>query len=284
MTSRTEPPSAQREEREPADRQPVRGLDDPRAIALVEAQAVRGRRRDEARSREHCGDQRHVVDVALEDRQPREPLAERHGQEEGEEDLDARQRDAQLLEELADLAVAPLVLALVLCDPYGPSCRSRECQPYVVPGDEREQRRVEPVERAAVGAEQRARVLRARVALDLATRRGRRAARRGPRPRRSRAPPSPPASPGRGPRTRRRGWRRARRRRAPRRSCWATPAAPAAASRTRARRGSAAVSPMKVPTSTSTTMPSPCSMSRSSTPCATASPIHRAPTSVTSMP
>ena len=115
--------------------------------------------------------------------------------------------------------------------------RAQDREPDVVAGDDREQRRVEAVERAAVRAEHAAGVLHPRLALDVALeevadRRGdrhadaeqERVALRQPRP-------------GRGSRTRRPRRRRRCRSRAPRRSCSARSTAPAAAGRSCARRG-----------------------------------------------
>ena len=55
-----------REEAEAGDQQRVGRLDQPLAVALVEAQPVRGRRRDQAAGRQRGGQQRDVEDVALE--------------------------------------------------------------------------------------------------------------------------------------------------------------------------------------------------------------------------
>ena len=84
-----------------------------------------------------------------------EALRERDRQQEREEDLHARQGDAELVQQLQHLPVALLLLVL--------SCHG---EPDVVAGDEREQRGVHAVERAAVGPEQGPRVLRTHVALD----------------------------------------------------------------------------------------------------------------------
>ena len=67
-------------------------------------QACGGRRREQ---------QRHEVDGALERRDVGEALLERHDEQEGEQHLNARKRDPQLLEELLEIAVEPLLLALV---------------------------------------------------------------------------------------------------------------------------------------------------------------------------
>ena len=50
------------------------------------------------------------VDVALEGVDAREALLERHGEQEGEQHLHARHRDAQLVEQLDQLPVEPLLL------------------------------------------------------------------------------------------------------------------------------------------------------------------------------
>ena len=44
---------------------------------------------------------------------PIEPLGERHGEQEGEQHLDAGQRDAELVEQLDQLAVEPFALGLL---------------------------------------------------------------------------------------------------------------------------------------------------------------------------
>jgi predicted tellurium resistance membrane protein TerC len=94
------------EEAQPGDHQLVRRLDHVRAVLLVEAQAMHRRRRDEADRRHGRADQRDVEDVALERRCVAEALGERHGQQEAEQQLDAGQRDAQLVQQLDHLPVA----------------------------------------------------------------------------------------------------------------------------------------------------------------------------------
>src|SRR3954447_21781887 len=101
-----------RQEAEARDQQRVGGLDQPRALGLVEAQPVCRGGRDEAGGRDSRGEQRHVEDAALEARELREPLRERDREQECEEDLDAGERHAQLVEQLDHLAI-PLALLLV---------------------------------------------------------------------------------------------------------------------------------------------------------------------------
>ena len=57
--------------------------------------------------------QRREVDLLLEAGDLGEALLKWHGEQEGEENLDSGQRDAQLLEQLAEVAVEALGLALV---------------------------------------------------------------------------------------------------------------------------------------------------------------------------
>ena len=59
------------------------------------------------------------VDGLVEVRRPRECLLERQDQQEREEDLDAWQRDAKLVEKLDELAIDSLLLALVGHDEQG---------------------------------------------------------------------------------------------------------------------------------------------------------------------
>ena len=65
-------------------------FDDEGAIALVESQAVRGRRRDEKDDRRRGEQQGGVEDAPLKRRDALETLGERHGEQEGEKELHAR--------------------------------------------------------------------------------------------------------------------------------------------------------------------------------------------------
>jgi hypothetical protein len=58
-------------------------------------------------------EQRDEVHVALEVRDLGEALLERDREQEGEQHLHARHRDTQLVEELVELAIEPLVLGLL---------------------------------------------------------------------------------------------------------------------------------------------------------------------------
>ena len=90
----------------------VRRLDDELAVAAVEAQAVRGRRRDQADRGQRGAHQGDEVRGALERRDVLEARGERHGQQEREQELHARQRDPELLQELGHLALGAFLLAL----------------------------------------------------------------------------------------------------------------------------------------------------------------------------
>jgi hypothetical protein len=72
---------------------------------------VRGGRDQECRGRGGA-EERHEVDVSLKLGYLAESLCERNRQEEREQDLDARQGDAQLVQELDQLTVFPFLLAL----------------------------------------------------------------------------------------------------------------------------------------------------------------------------
>ena len=102
-----------RERDEPGEREPARHLDEARLVAAAEHHAVIGGRRDEERRRDRGRQQRAEVHVLLELGHLREALLERDREQEREEDLHARHRDAQLLQELVELAVEALVLGLV---------------------------------------------------------------------------------------------------------------------------------------------------------------------------
>ena len=69
--------------------------------------------RDQHRRRDRGADQGREVDVLLEVGDLREALLERDREQEGEEDLDAGQGDAQLLQQLAEVAVEAFLLGLV---------------------------------------------------------------------------------------------------------------------------------------------------------------------------
>ena len=97
--------------------------EEPGLVALAEHEAVVGGRRDEER---RCGggrQQRHEVHVALEFGDLREALLEGHREQEREEHLHARHRDAQLAEQLVELAVEALGLGFLVRRPG--RCRRR---------------------------------------------------------------------------------------------------------------------------------------------------------------
>jgi hypothetical protein len=100
------------EEDEAGDRVLVRGGDDPLLVHLAEPQPVARRGAHQAYAGEHRRQQRHVVDVPLEGRDVDPPLLKRHDEQEREQELDPRNRHAQLLQELLEVAVEPLFLAL----------------------------------------------------------------------------------------------------------------------------------------------------------------------------
>ena len=107
------PGHRQRQEGEADDREAV-GDADQLVLALEpEGDPVVGGRRDQERGRDRGEEQGREVDLFLERRDFGEVLLERDGEQEGEEDLDAGQRDPQLLQQLAEIAVEALGLALV---------------------------------------------------------------------------------------------------------------------------------------------------------------------------
>ena len=63
---------------------------------MAEQQPVLCRGRDRANGRERRKAQRHEIRDALEPTDMREPRVERHDEQEGEQDLNARDYDAQL--------------------------------------------------------------------------------------------------------------------------------------------------------------------------------------------
>jgi len=81
------------------DRHRVGVLDDLGLVPAPEQQPVQGRRRDQHGRAQRGADQDEEVHVLVEARDPVERLRERHGEQEPEQDLHARRRDADLLEE-----------------------------------------------------------------------------------------------------------------------------------------------------------------------------------------
>ncbi len=103
----------QRQHREAGDREPVGDEDQPPLLLVAEGQPVVGRRRDQQRRRERRQQQRREVGLLVEFADRGEVLLERHREQEGEQHLHPRQRDPQLLQQLAEVAVEPFVFGLV---------------------------------------------------------------------------------------------------------------------------------------------------------------------------
>ena len=81
-------------------------------VAVAEADPVIGARRDQEDGAGKCAEQRHHVRVLLQVGHLRETLGERDGEQEREEHLHAGERHPQLIEQLDQLAVDPLLVAL----------------------------------------------------------------------------------------------------------------------------------------------------------------------------
>src|SRR4051794_10161482 len=111
---------AEPEEREPDDSEAVRDVDYVLLVLEPELDPVVSGRGDQQDRGDRRTAQRHEIDVLLERGGGVEPLLERDGQEEREEHLHAGERDAQLPEELGEIAVYPLVLGLLA--PRGAGC------------------------------------------------------------------------------------------------------------------------------------------------------------------
>ena len=101
-----------REEDDAGDRGTGGRLDDPLLVAVTEANPVVRRWEDEETDGRQAGHECNEEDDLLELVNPLEPALERHRQEEGEQNLHARQGDPQLLEQLLELSV-DVVLPLV---------------------------------------------------------------------------------------------------------------------------------------------------------------------------
>ena len=78
-----------------------------RLVVLAPTEPVVGGRRDEACGRHRGGEHGEEVDVALDAVEPAVALGEWHREQEGEQDLDPRQPDPELVEQLDELAVVP---------------------------------------------------------------------------------------------------------------------------------------------------------------------------------
>jgi hypothetical protein len=82
-------------------------------VVLAPREPVVGGRRDQQRRRRRGAEEGEEVRVLLQVRDAVEALGERHTEQEGEEHLDAGERDAELVEQLDQLAVELLLVALV---------------------------------------------------------------------------------------------------------------------------------------------------------------------------
>ena len=145
-----------REEHEAGDQVPVGRLDDERAVVLVEAQAVGRRRARSGRSST-----------------PRWPAAPRRRASSGSRVMRSKPCANGTVSRKAKRNCTPgsatrssLRSSIICRSRFSSSSMLTPAQPHVVAGDEREQRGVDAVQRAAVGAEQGPRVLRTHIALD----------------------------------------------------------------------------------------------------------------------
>ena len=100
----------EREEDHADDREDVGDLEQRLLVAVAEADPVVRARRDQEDGARQRAEQRHHVRVLLQVGHLREALRERDGEQEGEEHLHAGKRHAQLVEELDQLAVDPLLV------------------------------------------------------------------------------------------------------------------------------------------------------------------------------
>ena len=102
-----------REEDHADDREDVGDLEQRLLVAVAEADPVVRARGDQEDGSGERAQQRHHVRVSLQLGHLLEALAERHREQEGEEHLHAGERHAQLVEELDQLAVDPLLVRLL---------------------------------------------------------------------------------------------------------------------------------------------------------------------------
>src|SRR5581483_7882060 len=117
---------------EAGDRQPRSRRDQPLLVVLAKADAVVRGRGDEARDRAEREQERREPDVALQCVGLLEAVVERDDEQEREQDLNAGQREAKLLEELLELAVEAVghrgqsstIATARTGDPYAGSRRS----------------------------------------------------------------------------------------------------------------------------------------------------------------
>ena len=98
----------------PRERQHVRPPQQRLLVMRAPQDAVLRAGGDQERRGDRGAEERHEEDPALGRGHPRPALRERHGQQEAEQHLDARERDAQLVEKLDQLAVEPLASILVV--------------------------------------------------------------------------------------------------------------------------------------------------------------------------
>ena len=113
MTSVIAPVIGGREQREADDREPVAAHHDALLVLLAELEAVVRGGRDQARAGRRGAQEGHEVDRPLEARDVRKALVERHDEQEREQHLNTRERNAQLTEKLLEVAIEPLLLGLV---------------------------------------------------------------------------------------------------------------------------------------------------------------------------
>jgi hypothetical protein len=102
----------QRQHGQAEERRPVAALQQRLLVVLPEQHAVLRGRRDVQPGRHRGGEQRREVDVALEVGELGATLLERDHEQEREEELHPGQRHPQLVEQLHELAVDPLLAAL----------------------------------------------------------------------------------------------------------------------------------------------------------------------------
>jgi hypothetical protein len=102
------------QEDHPADREAVRRPQHALLVVLTPAQPVVRGRGDEKGGRRGRAEERYEEDLALSVRHVLEPVRERDGEEKREQDLNAGQHDAKLVQELDQLAVEAFLFALRL--------------------------------------------------------------------------------------------------------------------------------------------------------------------------
>ena len=103
----------EREEDHPDDREDVGDLKQRFLVAVAEADPVVRARRDQEDGAGQGAEQRDHERVALQVGRLPEPLRKRDGEQERKQHLDARERHAQLVEELDQLPVDPLLVRLL---------------------------------------------------------------------------------------------------------------------------------------------------------------------------